>query len=47
MADDVGAAEEALSKGNSAFHKLGKGVVTFLKATLGFEGEVMREGSRV
>ncbi|KAI9797604.1 MAG: Mitochondrial outer membrane protein iml2 [Piccolia ochrophora] len=45
MNDDVDAAEEGLNKGNSSFHKLGKGVVTFLKATLGFEREVMAEAS--
>ncbi|KAK5201422.1 Mitochondrial outer membrane protein iml2, partial [Cryomyces antarcticus] len=45
MNDDVDAAEVGLSKGNSAFHKLGKGVVTFLRATLGFEQEIMREAS--
>jgi hypothetical protein len=41
--DDMGTAELELAKGNSAFHKLGKGVVTFLRATLGFEREVMKE----
>lgn len=47
MNDDVDAAELELAKGNSAYHKLGGGVVTFLRATLGFETEVMREGSRI
>ncbi|RDI76794.1 hypothetical protein Vi05172_g13219 [Venturia inaequalis] len=41
--DDMDTAEVELAKGNSAFHKLGKGVVTFLRATLGFEREVMKE----
>ncbi|KAI9873268.1 MAG: Mitochondrial outer membrane protein iml2 [Pleopsidium flavum] len=45
MNDDVDAAEAGLSEGNSSFHKLGKGVVTFLKATLGFEQNIMREAS--
>ncbi|KAF2735211.1 hypothetical protein EJ04DRAFT_576306 [Polyplosphaeria fusca] len=45
MNDDVGAAEEHLSKGSSPFHLLGKGVVIFMRATLGFEQEVMREAS--
>ncbi|KAI9761405.1 MAG: hypothetical protein M4579_001055 [Chaenotheca gracillima] len=45
MNEDVEAAEAGLAKGNSAFHKLGKGVVTFLRAALGFEQEVMREAS--
>ncbi|KZF22297.1 hypothetical protein L228DRAFT_268772 [Xylona heveae TC161] len=41
--DDVDKAEAGLNEESSAFHKLGKGVVTFLKATLGFEQDVMRE----
>ena len=45
MNDDVDAAESALSQGNSPFHKLGSGVVSFLRATLGFEQDVMREAS--
>jgi hypothetical protein len=45
MDDDLVKAEEELGKGNSAFHKLGKGVASFLRATLGFEREVMREAS--
>ena len=45
MNDDVDAAEEELSKGTSSFHKLGRGVVTFIKATLGFEQDIMREAS--
>ncbi|KAI9800107.1 MAG: hypothetical protein M1825_004289 [Sarcosagium campestre] len=45
MNDDVDAAEAGLAKGNSSFHKLGKGMVTFLRATLGFEQDVMREAS--
>ncbi|KAF2796174.1 hypothetical protein K505DRAFT_300861 [Melanomma pulvis-pyrius CBS 109.77] len=46
MNDDVNAAEEHLSKGSSPFHMLGKGVVTFIRATLGFEQEIMREASQ-
>ncbi|KAI9819909.1 MAG: Mitochondrial outer membrane protein iml2 [Pycnora praestabilis] len=45
MSDDVEAAEAELSHGNSAFHKLGKGMTAFIKATLGFEQEIMREAS--
>ncbi|KAF2866712.1 outer membrane protein Iml2/Tetratricopeptide repeat protein 39 [Massariosphaeria phaeospora] len=45
MADDVDGAEAHLNKGNSPFHQLGKGVVTFMRATLGFEQETMREAS--
>ncbi|KAL2362472.1 hypothetical protein RJZ56_004645 [Blastomyces dermatitidis] len=42
MNDDVDAAEEGLNKGDSSFHKLGKGIVSFVRATLGFEQEIMR-----
>jgi hypothetical protein len=43
MDDDIDRAEEELGKGNSVFHKHGKGVVTFLRAVLGFERDVMKE----
>ncbi|KAL2221251.1 outer membrane protein iml2 [Thermoascus aurantiacus ATCC 26904] len=43
--DDVDGAEAGLDQGNSTYHKLGKGVVGFVRATLGFEQEVMREAS--
>lgn len=46
MNDDVDSAEEHLSKGSSPFHQLGKGVVIFIRATLGFEQEIMREASQ-
>ncbi|PGH02558.1 hypothetical protein GX51_04585 [Blastomyces parvus] len=42
MNDDVDAAEDGLNKGDSSFHKLGKGIVSFVRATLGFEQEIMR-----
>ncbi|MCJ1428627.1 Mitochondrial outer membrane protein iml2 [Sticta canariensis] len=45
MNDDLEAAEAGLGQGNSSFHKLGKGIITFLRATLGFEPEIMREAS--
>ncbi|KAG8533254.1 uncharacterized protein KY384_002037 [Bacidia gigantensis] len=44
MDDDLEASEAGLGTGTSAFHKLGKGMVAFLRATLGFEQDVMREG---
>ncbi|GAD96590.1 conserved hypothetical protein [Paecilomyces variotii No. 5] len=43
--DDVDGAEAGLDKGNSSYHKLGKGVVAFVRATLGFEQEIMRQAS--
>jgi hypothetical protein len=43
--DDVDGAEEGLSQGTSSFHKLGKGVVGFIRATLGFEQDIIREAS--
>ncbi|KAJ9250911.1 hypothetical protein DTO207G8_5718 [Paecilomyces variotii] len=45
LSDDVDAAEAGLDKGNSSYHKLGKGVVAFVRATLGFEQEIMRQAS--
>ncbi|CAG8886421.1 unnamed protein product [Penicillium egyptiacum] len=43
--DDVDGAETGLSTGTSSFHNLGKGVVAFVRATLGFEQEIMRQAS--
>ncbi|KAI4123134.1 MAG: hypothetical protein LQ338_005424 [Usnochroma carphineum] len=45
MNDDLQAAEDGLANGTSSFHKLGKGMVAFLRATLGFEPEIIREAS--
>ena len=45
MNDDIKGAEEALKGGDSAFHKLSKGTLGFMKSTLGFEQEVMKEAS--
>ncbi|KAF1984737.1 hypothetical protein K402DRAFT_422645 [Aulographum hederae CBS 113979] len=45
MNDDIDGAESGLAKGDSSFHKLGSGVVLFLRATLGFEPEVMRDAA--
>lgn len=45
MNDDVVGAEAALEGGHSSFHKLAQGVVAFLRASLGFESEIMREAS--
>ncbi|KAL8839100.1 MAG: hypothetical protein Q9170_001882 [Blastenia crenularia] len=45
MNDDLQAAEDGLANGTSSFHKLGKGMVAFLRATLGFEPEIMREAA--
>ncbi|KAL2872070.1 TTC39/IML2 family protein [Aspergillus lucknowensis] len=43
--DDVDGAEEGLSGRNSAFHMLGKAVVMFIRATLGFEQDIMRQAA--
>lgn len=43
--DDVDGAESGLATGSSTFHNLGKGVVAFVRATLGFEQEIMRQAS--
>ncbi|RJE24885.1 hypothetical protein PHISCL_02782 [Aspergillus sclerotialis] len=43
--ENVDGAEEGLAKGSSSFHNLGKGVVAFIRATLGFEQDVMRLAS--
>ncbi|KAL6717950.1 Mitochondrial outer membrane protein iml2 [Lecanora helva] len=45
MNDDLESAEAGLADGASSFHKMGKGMVAFLRATLGFEQEIMREAS--
>ncbi|KAF2668003.1 hypothetical protein BT63DRAFT_447563 [Microthyrium microscopicum] len=43
MNDDMELAESELSKENTSFHKLGLGLLSFLKAVLGFERELMAE----
>lgn len=45
MNDDAEGAEQGLSQGNSSYHKLGMGVILFLRATLGFEQDVIKEAS--
>lgn len=45
MEDNMDGAETLLSEGNSAFHLLCKGVIGFVKATLGFEQDIMKEAS--
>ncbi|KAI5302146.1 Mitochondrial outer membrane protein iml2 [Ascosphaera pollenicola] len=47
MNDDIEGAEAGLKSGDSPFHKLGKGLVAFVKAILGFEKEVMKEASEL
>ena len=37
-------AEKILAKGSSAFHKTGHATVSFLRALIGFEKELMKEG---
>src|SRR5271156_769553 len=43
--DDLEGAEKGLEQGNSAFHQLCRGIISFVKAALGFEQDVMREAS--
>ncbi|KAL4879534.1 hypothetical protein BJY04DRAFT_193684 [Aspergillus karnatakaensis] len=43
--DDVDGAEAGLSGRNSSFHLLGRAVVMFIKATLGFEQDIMRQAA--
>ncbi|KAL4905872.1 hypothetical protein BDW74DRAFT_152195 [Aspergillus multicolor] len=43
--DDVDGAEEGLAGRDSAFHLLGRAVVMFIRATLGFEQDVMRQAA--
>ncbi|KAL1653506.1 Mitochondrial outer membrane protein iml2 [Didymella pomorum] len=45
MADDIDSAEVHLKQGHSPFHQLGVGVCMFMRATLGFEQDVMREAN--
>lgn len=46
MEDDIDGAEAGLATGNSAFHQLSKGVLGFVKATLGFEQDIIQEASQ-
>ncbi|KAF2222924.1 outer membrane protein Iml2/Tetratricopeptide repeat protein 39 [Elsinoe ampelina] len=43
--DEFEKAEEGLSKSHTPFHKLGRGVLSFLRAVIGFEQEIMKEAS--
>ncbi|KAJ9639779.1 uncharacterized protein PV06_10864 [Exophiala oligosperma] len=43
--DDIAGAEKGLAEGTSSFHRLAQGTLAFMKATLGFEQEVMKEAS--
>ena len=45
MDDDIAGAEAGLQSGTSAFHKLARGTLAFMKAALGFEQEVMKDAS--
>ncbi|KAH8727502.1 outer membrane protein Iml2/Tetratricopeptide repeat protein 39 [Phaeosphaeriaceae sp. PMI808] len=45
MSDDLESAEEHLNKGSSSFHQLGVGVCMFIRTTLGFEQETMRQAA--
>lgn len=43
MNDDVARADAELATGTSPYHKLGRAVVLFLRATLGFEKDIMEQ----
>ncbi|KAL4950602.1 hypothetical protein BDW69DRAFT_54157 [Aspergillus filifer] len=43
--DDVDGAEEGLTGRDSSFHLIGRAVVMFIRATLGFEQDVMRQAA--
>ncbi|KAI9831101.1 MAG: Mitochondrial outer membrane protein iml2, partial [Thelocarpon superellum] len=45
MNDDIDTALAELNERKSAYHQLGRGIVFFLQATLGFEQDVMRQAS--
>lgn len=45
MNDDIEGAEAGVRDGTSAFHKLARGTLAFMKATLGFEQEVMKQAA--
>lgn len=45
MDDDIDGAEKRLQDGTSAFHKLARGTLAFMRATLGFEQDVMKEAT--
>jgi hypothetical protein len=46
MNDDMELAEEELLKGNSAFHKLGLGLVAFMRAVLSFEKDMLADAQK-
>jgi hypothetical protein len=46
MNDDMELAESELLKGNSAFHKLGLGLVSFMRAVLSFEKDMLAEAQK-
>lgn len=45
MNDDITGAMKALEGGDSAFHKLANGTLGFMRASLGFEQDVMKEAA--
>lgn len=47
MDDDIDGAEKGLQDGDSAFHKLARGTLGFMRATMGFEPEVMKDASNL
>ena len=45
MDDDIEGAEAGVRDGSSAFHKLARGTLAFMRAALGFEQEVMKQAA--
>lgn len=45
MDDDIEGADELLQTNDSSFHKMGRGVTSFMRSLLGFEPEVMKQAA--
>ncbi|KPI34597.1 Mitochondrial outer membrane protein iml2 [Cyphellophora attinorum] len=45
MDDDIAGAEAGVANGTSAFHKLARGTLAFMRAALGFEQDIMKQAA--